>query len=108
MTCGRPCVATDVGGVSEALADDAGIVVLPRDPAGLAAACLKLLRDPDLRKSLGTAARERALEHFTMDRAVSAFDEIYTLLGTGYRSSPAASTGNQFAAGITTTRSGQT
>ena len=88
MACGRPCVATDVGGVSEALADDAGVVVLPRDPAGLAAACLKLLHDPDLRKSFGVKARERALEHFTVDRAVRAFDEIYTLMGTGNQIQP--------------------
>jgi polysaccharide biosynthesis protein PelF len=88
MTCGRPCVATDVGGVSEALGDDAGLVVPPRDPPALAAACLTLLRDADLRKSLGATARERALEHFTVDRAVSAFDEIYALAGSGRRVLP--------------------
>jgi polysaccharide biosynthesis protein PelF len=107
MTCGRPCVATDVGGVSEALADDAGIVVLPRDPPALAAACLKLLRDADLRKSLGAMARQRALEHFTVDRAVSAFHEIYTLMGAGCRVLPAPDGGNWSPSGITTTRSGQ-
>lgn len=83
MACGRPCVATDVGGVSEALADDAGLIVPPRNPAALAEACLRLLRDDQLRKRLGTAARTRALEHFTVDRAISAFDEMYSLLGTG-------------------------
>jgi polysaccharide biosynthesis protein PelF len=88
MTCGRPCVATDVGGVSEALPAEAGIVVPPRSPEDLAAACLKLLRDPELRKSLGATARKRALEHFTVDRAVSAFDEIYNLIGTGWRLMP--------------------
>jgi polysaccharide biosynthesis protein PelF len=85
MTCGRPCVATDVGGVSEALPPEAGIVVPPRAPEEMAAACLKLLRDPELRARLGTTARKRALEHFTVDRAVSAFDEIYNLIGTGWR-----------------------
>jgi polysaccharide biosynthesis protein PelF len=83
MTCGRACVATDVGGVSEALGADAGVVVPPRDPAALAEGCLMVLRDADLRKSLGAKARERALEHFTVDRAVSAFDEIYSLTGSG-------------------------
>jgi hypothetical protein len=89
MACGRPCVATDVGGVSEALGDDAGLIVPPRNPAALADACLRLLRDERLRKTIGTAARARALEHFTVDRAISAFDEMYTLLGTG-RPIPAA------------------
>lgn len=89
MACGRACVATDVGGVSEALANDAGIVVPPRNPAALADACLRVLGDAPLRRALGAAARRRALEHFTVDRAVSAFDEIYTLLGTGCRILPA-------------------
>ena len=39
MTCGRVCVATDVGGVTEALADT-GLVVPPRSPQSLAEACL--------------------------------------------------------------------
>jgi glycosyltransferase involved in cell wall biosynthesis len=105
MACGRPCVATDVGGVSEALADDAGIVVPPRDPAALAEACLTLLRDADRRKSLGAAARQRALEHFTVDRAVRAFDEIYTLIGSGGRVPP-ADPGNPVATTVTTVRFG--
>lgn len=104
MACGRPCVATDVGGVSEALSDEAGIVVMPRDPPALAAACLKLLRDPDLRRSFGATARRRALEHFTVDRAVNAFDEIYTLMGAGCRIMPAPGTGDQLAPGSTTAR----
>jgi polysaccharide biosynthesis protein PelF len=106
MTCGRACVATDVGGVSEALGDDAGRIVPPRDPAALAAACLTLLRDADLRKSLGATARRRALEHFTVDRAVSAFDEIYTLIGTGCRVLSTDTGGGHGAAAVAPVRSG--
>jgi glycosyltransferase involved in cell wall biosynthesis len=83
MACGRPCVATDVGGVTEALADT-GLVVPPRHPDALADACLKLLRDKGLRGKLGAAARLRALEFFTVDRAISAFDEMYSLFGSGH------------------------
>ena len=83
MACGRACVATDVGGVSEAIGSVAGSVVPPRNPAALARACLQLLRDDKLRQTMGTAARARAVEHFTVDRAISAFDELYTLLGGG-------------------------
>jgi glycosyltransferase involved in cell wall biosynthesis len=104
MACGRPCVATDVGGVSEALADDAGLVVMPRDPPALAEACLKLLRDADLRKSLGARARERALEHFTVDRAVGAFDEIYTLMGDAGPTTSIPDTKDQLASTIATAR----
>jgi glycosyltransferase involved in cell wall biosynthesis len=83
MTCGRACVATDVGGVTEALGDT-GLVVPPRSPEDLAEACVVLLRDHDERRRLGIAARLRALEFFTVDRAISAFDEIYTFLSAGH------------------------
>jgi polysaccharide biosynthesis protein PelF len=82
MTCGRTCVATDVGGVTEAVGDT-GLVVPPRSPGPMAQACLALLRDEGLRNRLGAAARARALEHFTVDSAISRFDEIYSFIGAG-------------------------
>jgi len=82
MTCGRACVATDVGGVTEAVGDT-GLVVPPRSPDLLARACHTLLRDSALRQRLGSAARARALEYFTVDEAINTFDEIYHFLGSG-------------------------
>jgi hypothetical protein len=82
-------VATNVGGVTEAVGDDAGLVVPPRNPAALADACLKLLRDSGMRRKMGAAARARAIEHFTVDRAISAFDEMYTKLGSRPDQAPA-------------------
>ncbi len=82
MTCGRTCVATDVGGVTEAVGDT-GLVVPPRSPERMAEACLTLLQDDDLRHRLGAAARTRALENFTVDGAISAFGEIYSLARAG-------------------------
>ncbi len=80
MTVGRACVATDVGGVPEAVGDT-GLVVPPRDPEAMAQACLRLLEDRDLRHAMAAAARHRALELFTVDKAVGTFDELYTGLG---------------------------
>ncbi|TYK52774.1 DUF3492 domain-containing protein [Actinomadura decatromicini] len=76
MTCGRVTVSTDVGGVTEAIADT-GLVVPPRQPRQMADACLRLLGDEMSRRRLGRAARERALELFTVDRAVDSFRAIY-------------------------------
>jgi len=61
---GLPVVATDVGGVTEALGhgDDGtrpGLLIPPDDPAALAAALRAWLDDPDLRERLRRAARER-------------------------------------------------
>jgi glycosyltransferase involved in cell wall biosynthesis len=84
MTFARPCVATDVGGVTEAIGDT-GIAVPPRQPPALARACLALLRDTALRRRLGAAGRRRALANFTVDRTISAFTEIYRSVGSTVR-----------------------
>ena len=76
MVCARPVVATEVGGVAEAVGKT-GLVVPPRRPDKFAEACVELLRDQPRRLALGAAARERALELFSIERAVTAFDRIY-------------------------------
>lgn len=43
--CGRPVVATDVGGTREILNDSNGILIPPRDPAALQAALTRALSD---------------------------------------------------------------
>lgn len=62
-------VATDVGGLREAVASDTGVLVPPGDPSALADAVAGLLRDPERRARLGRAARERVTLHFS-DRAL--------------------------------------
>jgi glycosyltransferase involved in cell wall biosynthesis len=86
MACGRPTVCTNVGGVAEAVGDT-GIVVPPRDYAAVAEACVKLLRDDDLRFNLGFAARARVLEHFTLRRSLEAYRNVYEGLATPIRAS---------------------
>ncbi|MEU4211890.1 GT4 family glycosyltransferase PelF [Streptomyces sp. NPDC026206] len=82
MSCGRPTVSTDVGGVREAVGDS-GLVVPPRDAQSMARAALRLLRDPALRARMGEAARLRVIEQFTLRQTISAFRDIYhDLAGT--------------------------
>lgn len=76
MSVGRPQVCTNVGGVSEAVGD-AGMVVRPRDAAAVAAACVALLKDGELRRSLGERARQRVLDRFTLSQWTDAYREIY-------------------------------
>ena len=62
MSSGLPCIATAVGGVPEWIRDGGnGLLIPPRDPGALADRILRLVRDPDLRRSLGTRARETIL-----------------------------------------------
>jgi glycosyltransferase involved in cell wall biosynthesis len=76
MACGRPVVATDVGGVAEAIAQ-VGVIVPPRDPAAVAEAALILLGDADLRRSLGRRARERVISRFTLSACVTNYRGLY-------------------------------
>ncbi|MGW1464758.1 DUF3492 domain-containing protein [Streptomyces sp. NPDC002308] len=95
MFCGRATVSTDVGAVVEVIGGT-GLVVPPRDTPALADACLALLRDPERRARLGEAARERALELFTVEQNLAAFRALYQELTTGHPPHP---TGTASAAG---------
>ncbi|MFD8887660.1 GT4 family glycosyltransferase PelF [Streptomyces erythrochromogenes] len=79
MLCGRATVSTDVGAVCEVIGGT-GLVVPPRNPRALAEACLTLLGDAERAERLGAAARARALELFTVEQNVAAFQEIYLRL----------------------------
>jgi glycosyltransferase involved in cell wall biosynthesis len=73
MAHGRPVVATAVGGLLDLVVDgETGIVVPPRDPVALRSALQRLLADPELRRSLGAAGRERARERFSWDEVTDA------------------------------------
>jgi glycosyltransferase involved in cell wall biosynthesis len=73
---GRATVATDVGGMAEAVGNG-GLIVPARDPGAFADACTRLLTDPDLRHELAATARRRALDHFSLDRFLADFRRLY-------------------------------
>jgi glycosyltransferase involved in cell wall biosynthesis len=77
MMSGRAVIGVDVGPTAETLGE-AGLLVRPDDPAALATACIALLRSPTRRRSLGDAARRRALAYFTSDRVVRAYGALYS------------------------------
>ncbi|MFC4453846.1 GT4 family glycosyltransferase PelF [Deinococcus sonorensis] len=79
MATGRPMVATDVGGVREAVGDT-GFVVPPRDPRAFAEACQALLSDHALRRRMSLQARERVLTLFTVQHCLDAYQRMYTSL----------------------------
>lgn len=79
MACARPVVATDVGGVREAL-EGFGILVPPRDHEAFGRAVVQLLRNPQLRARLGRQAREAVLARFRIAHSVGAYRELYERL----------------------------
>jgi glycosyltransferase involved in cell wall biosynthesis len=79
MLCGAAIVATDVGGVREAL-DDCGLLVPAKSPRQMADAIAFLLDNPAERKRLGHLAQARALEYFTEERFLDAYRTTYNSL----------------------------
>jgi glycosyltransferase involved in cell wall biosynthesis len=82
MACGKAIVATDVGGVREAL-QGCGVVVRSRRPHELATGMLKVLGDEKLRSELGSAAAKRAAERFTSAKSAERYTKLYEQLVSG-------------------------
>ena len=81
MACGKPVVASNVGGVPELIVDgQTGILVPPRDPEAMAKAVLYLLDHPDKAKEIGLKAREHVIRHFDIEKCVARHKELYISL----------------------------
>lgn len=72
MTCGKPVVGTRAGGIPEAVRDEeTGLLVPPHDEKAMAAAIVRLLKDPGYAATLGASGRQRAAEYFSVERMVT-------------------------------------
>ena len=80
MSTGLPCVVTDVGDSAFAVGDT-GLVVPPREPAKLADAICQLLNlSAEDRANLGQKARQRVIDHFSMEKMVSSYEKMFVEL----------------------------
>ena len=78
MAMGLAVVGTEAGGIPEAVVPyETGLLVDPGNSKALAAAIVKLLKNPELRKKYGEAGRKRVDEHFGVDRLVEGTLEVY-------------------------------
>lgn len=77
MACGVPCVVTDVGD-SAWIIGDTGRTVHPDDPVALAMAWQTLLEaGSKQRQVLGERARQRVMDHFSLEAIVSQYESLY-------------------------------
>lgn len=80
MSCGVPCVVTDVGD-SAWIIGDTGRVVPPRDPEALATAWKSLIAlGSDGRHALGARARQRVIEYYSLGAVVQQYEDLYECL----------------------------
>ncbi len=100
MRAGLPVVASDVGGVREAIDESCGRVIAPRDVGEFRTALNSLIKSPVLRQELGAAARARYETEYTVEGMLERTIAVYRGVLNGTNGSPqlvqtAPSTGTQ-------------
>lgn len=83
-SCGKPIVTTDVSGCREVVRHgDTGLLVRPRDSRALADALRTLIRDPELRTSMGKKGRAFAESELSLEKVINENFKLYEkLLGS--------------------------
>ncbi|MEA3254915.1 MAG: glycosyltransferase [Candidatus Altiarchaeota archaeon] len=76
MACGKPVIATNVGGVPYVVGES-GIIVEPRNTEALSSAISKILSDNEFAKKLGGKARARVEDEFNLDLVTEKILKIY-------------------------------
>jgi glycosyltransferase involved in cell wall biosynthesis len=78
MALSRPVVASNVGGIPEMVEDGVtGLLVEPRDAAGLTTAIVRLLTDHSYADTLGRAGHDLVHDRFCIELMVQAVESIY-------------------------------
>ena len=81
MSMGLPAIATNLGGsLDQVVQGVTGFLVPPADPPALAAKIELLARDPELRRRMGVAGRERIAAHFGLPEMVTKIETVYESL----------------------------
>lgn len=84
MRAGLPVIASDVGGIGEAVEDEkTGFLFPPGDVERLKFRLERLINDPQLRQKMGKAGRARFLKHFTLEPVVNKTLLLYRELVAG-------------------------
>jgi glycosyltransferase involved in cell wall biosynthesis len=79
MSCGIPCICSNVGGCAEAVRDgEEGFVLRRNSPEEIAEGIRKLIEQPALWLKFSRNGRRRYEELFTAERMCSALENLYT------------------------------
>jgi glycosyltransferase involved in cell wall biosynthesis len=88
MACGLPAVVSDAGSLPE-IVGDSGLVHPAEDSRALAKLLVSVIRDEHLRRTLGAAARDRALSRYSVDALCDRYLGLYRSLKlTRHRRTP--------------------
>lgn len=79
MACGAPCLVTDVGD-STVIVKDTGKVVPINDDKAMADGIISMLVQQETLQQLGQQARDRVMQHYSIDAVANRYLELYRKL----------------------------
>ena len=77
MSAGVPVIASNVGGLPEAIRHGENGLLVENDPEAIRGAIRELQEDPERTRRIGDAARHTVMERFTVDLMVRRTMEVY-------------------------------
>jgi glycosyltransferase involved in cell wall biosynthesis len=82
MLCAKPAISFDIDGAREVVNETTGRLIEPKNVEQLTKACAELIKDKNLRDSLGKAGRESVKEKFAPNTMVDTIEAVYKKLTT--------------------------
>ena len=83
MLCGLPVVSTRLVGIPDLVRNgETGLLVAPRDVAGLASAIREVMDNPHLASQFGERGRDWAKAHFSLDETVHRLSKLFNWAAT--------------------------
>ena len=81
MACGKPVIASKIGGPAEIVKDaETGFLVNPRDTEAIAERIIRLIKDGKLRKKMGRKARKIVVEKYSLEKISEEYHKLYRSL----------------------------
>jgi glycosyltransferase involved in cell wall biosynthesis len=77
MSCGRPLVVTNAGGLALLVPNEGGRKVPPQDAAALGQALIEVLRSRELRERMGRVNRAVVERDYAWERVISRWEGVY-------------------------------
>lgn len=78
MVRGVPVIATDVGGIGEALKDgETGLLIKPCDPDAIVTSVCTLLDNTELTRKISRNSLEEAKKHFSSEHMTQMYENVY-------------------------------
>jgi glycosyltransferase involved in cell wall biosynthesis len=81
MACGKPVIASKIGGPAEIVQNDIdGMLVPPGNASAFAERIILLANDENTRRRLGEKARETILKRFSWEIVAEKYHQLYSEL----------------------------